>query len=88
LLLSQFLLFTLYMPKGVRAKENRTITVSLPKTLVAEIDQLARAERRSRSNWIVIRLEDLVKKRSAGDKIADFKPGPAIPHHHPRKIYK
>jgi metal-responsive CopG/Arc/MetJ family transcriptional regulator len=57
------------MPKGVRRKENRTITISLPKSLVADIDALARTERRSRSNWIVIRLEKLVKEKTKLKKV-------------------
>ena len=64
------------MPKGIRAKNNRTITISLPKSLVAEIDKLARAERRSRSNWIVHELEEMIKRKAAGTKIAHFKKNP------------
>ena len=72
------------MPKGIRGKDNRTITVSLPKSLVAEIDQLARAERRSRSNWIVTQLEDMIKRKAAGTKIAHFKKNP---RHRNENIY-
>jgi hypothetical protein len=46
---------------GIRAKENRTITISLPKTLVEDIDRLAKADDRSRSKWIVRELQKAVE---------------------------
>jgi hypothetical protein len=60
------------MPTGIRSKENCAITISLPKSLVAQIDELARADRRNRSNWIVVQLEDLIKKRIGKSKIANL----------------
>lgn len=53
------------MPKGVRSSDQRTITVSIPRSLVAQIDQFAEGEKRSRSNWIVKELEELMRQRSA-----------------------
>lgn len=53
------------MPKGVRATDQRTITVSVPKSLVQEIDDFAAAEHRSRSNWIVKELAALLEKKRA-----------------------
>jgi metal-responsive CopG/Arc/MetJ family transcriptional regulator len=58
------------MPHGIRKKDNRTITISLPKSLVVDIDELAQADGRSRSNWIVRQLEDLVRRKSVGQKIS------------------
>ena len=60
------------MPKGIRAKDQRTVTFTVDKSLVEDIDALAAAERRSRSNWLVKELETLVsqkrEKTSAGPK--------------------
>ena len=56
------------MPKGVLRPENRTITITAPKALVAQIDQLAAATNRNRSNWIVTELQALVEERTR-DKI-------------------
>jgi len=49
------------MSHGVRAQENRTITVSIPKSLVKDIDQFAKADDRSRSKWIVRELQQAVE---------------------------
>jgi predicted transcriptional regulator len=53
------------MPKGIRAKANRTITVSIPRSLVDEIDAFAAEEKRTRSNWIVKELEIIVRRKTA-----------------------
>jgi hypothetical protein len=58
-----------FMPKGIRSKDQRTITISCRKSLVAEIDELAAAENRSRSNWVVRELQKLVDALKPG-KIA------------------
>jgi metal-responsive CopG/Arc/MetJ family transcriptional regulator len=57
------------MPHGVQRKENRTITISIPRSLVADIDALAQADGRTRSNWVVRQLEELVRRKRGGSKI-------------------
>jgi metal-responsive CopG/Arc/MetJ family transcriptional regulator len=56
------------MPRGERAPDQRSVSFSCSKKLVSEIDDLAAVEKRSRSNWIVKELEELVRQRLA-DKI-------------------
>lgn len=63
------------MPRGTRSKDQRTITVSVPKWLVAEIDKLSESENRSRSNWIVTELEKFVNQKK--DKITVLPNAPA-----------
>jgi hypothetical protein len=43
-----------------RAKENCVIAISISKSLVAQIDEQARADKRTRSNWIAVRMEELI----------------------------
>ena len=58
------------MKKRERADDQRTITVSVSKKLVAEIDELAKSENRSRSNWIKTELMERVAEKLARKKIA------------------
>jgi len=51
------------MPRGVRAKDQRTVTFTVHRSLVEDIDALAAAEHRSRSNWLVKELETLVAQK-------------------------
>jgi hypothetical protein len=53
------------MARGDRSPTQRSISFSCPKSLVAQIDALAQAEKRTRSNWIVKELESLVAKGSS-----------------------
>jgi len=49
------------MPKGQRAQDQTQISISLPKDLLAEIDDLAEADERSRSKWIILQLKKHVE---------------------------
>ncbi len=51
------------MARGLRAKDQRTVTFTVHKSLVEDIDVLAAAEHRSRSNWLVKELETLVAQK-------------------------
>lgn len=53
------------MPRGERAPDQTQITVSLPKTLLAEIDEMRTEDNRSRSNFIVTELQRIVAQKKA-----------------------
>lgn len=46
-----------------RAPDQTQITLSLPRSLKKTLTEFARADRRSRSNWIVLELEKLVQEK-------------------------
>jgi|GEM_PF-3613598 hypothetical protein len=48
---------------GKRAEGSTAVTISLPKKLLAEVDEAAAEDRRTRSNWIVVQLEEAVRLR-------------------------
>jgi hypothetical protein len=52
-----------------RAQDKRTITISIDKEIVAELDTLAKKENRTRSNWIVTELKKIVGEKMTGKKI-------------------
>lgn len=49
------------------AQTVRATGVSLPTDLIAEIDELARNDRRTRSAWIAIALREIIDLRAAPD---------------------
>jgi hypothetical protein len=51
------------MPRGKRAPGQTQISISMPKSIVDEIDALAAEDRRTRSNWIV----SVIEKRIAAE---------------------
>lgn len=51
------------MPRGKRSQDQTQISLSLPKALLDEIDELAGADNRSRSNWIVTVIKKAVALR-------------------------
>lgn len=70
------------MATGKRSPDQRSVSFSCAKTLVAQIDELASREKRTRSNWIVKQLEQLVAERKVGaTKIAAMPPPPQISQH-------
>lgn len=50
-----------------RAPGQTTITVSLPKDIYDQVCERARCENRSRSNWIVTRLREVIEKGPGSD---------------------
>lgn len=52
-----------------RAEDKRTITISIEKEVVDQIDILSESENRTRSNWIVTELKKLVAQKMAGKKL-------------------
>lgn len=48
-----------------RAESQTTMTISLPMTLLNEIDDLADADERSRSQWVVRELRKIVATKKA-----------------------
>lgn len=65
--------------KRERADDQRTVTISIKRKLVARIDALAVADKRSRSNWIVSELE-----RAVDEKERQKKTMPGVPAAVPR----
>jgi len=62
---------TIDMPsENRRAPEQTQISISLPRELLARIDDAARTERRNRSNFIASHIEGIVAEieKSAGKK--------------------
>lgn len=58
------------MPKShKRAEDKATMTVSLPATLLQKIDVCAAGERRTRSNWVVLKLERAVELYESQKKL-------------------
>lgn len=53
------------MPRGQRSPDFTQISISMPKSLLTEIDEEAAADNRSRSNWIVTELRAAVQERRA-----------------------
>jgi len=53
-----------------RAEDKRTITISIEKEDVEEIDILAKQENRTRSNWIVTELKKAVAEKMGRKKIS------------------
>lgn len=49
------------MPRGERSPDQTHVTISMPKKLLAEIDEEAKANNRTRSNWIVTELTAALK---------------------------
>jgi hypothetical protein len=57
-----------------RAEDQTQISISLPKWLLDEVNRLAKADRRKRSNWIVRQLEQRIAELEARDKVTRFEP--------------
>jgi hypothetical protein len=53
-----------------RASEQVQISISMPKSLLAQVDNLASADGRSRSNWIVRKLEAAIDEELRQKNIA------------------
>jgi hypothetical protein len=58
-----------------RADGQTQLTASIPKPLKESLKNLAAAERRSLSNWLVIELEKLVEQKTAGKIVGMPAPG-------------
>lgn len=52
-------------PQPQRAEDQTQISITLPKTLLAQVNAAAAADKRSRSNWIVVQLEKAVEEGGA-----------------------
>jgi len=62
------------MPKGVRSPDQRTVTFTAKKELISDIDSLAKADKRSRSNWLVKELTALVAQKRLEKNITMLPP--------------
>lgn len=58
-----------------RADGQSQISITLPQSLLDEIDHYAQQDKRSRSNWIVVNIESVIAARGELE--------PAPPAHHP-----
>jgi len=56
-----------------RAEGETQITISLPKSLKAELTELAKEDDRSRSKWIVRELSAIIARKKAGGKIVSIR---------------
>lgn len=54
-----------------RSPEQTQISVNLPRTLLAKIDALAKADQRKRANWIVKKLTEAVEADEARKKLEE-----------------
>jgi hypothetical protein len=57
----------------------KSVSISFPPELLAEIDVMAKAERRSRSQWIVMTLEKRLVEEPTAPYIAVKSPAAASP---------
>jgi len=57
------------MARGERGKGQKGISISLSEELLAEVNELAKADHRTRSNWIRHILTEAVNRRLAEKKI-------------------
>lgn len=65
------------MPRGKRSKDQTQVSISLPRALLEQINELAAGENRPRSNWIVTVLMRHVEQRRAQKKLEAGAPSPA-----------
>ncbi len=66
------------MPKKhERADGQTSMTISLPADLLAKIDARAAASKRTRSNWVVVKLEEILEEQVPGKKLTAPKALPA-----------
>jgi len=64
-----------------RAKGMVNTSISLPATMLAEIDAAAQADRRKRSQWIVVALEKaLLEEAAKAPYLPSKSPAAASPH--------
>jgi predicted transcriptional regulator len=54
-----------------RRDENTTMTISLPKSLKARLEEAAAEDRRKVSPWVVLQLESVLDAMQAGQSSAD-----------------